>query len=149
MSIGTDVIRGAIKLNGFLEGKCFTSWSEFISELPNMLSVEIPTGITNVTVGIAQPSSSELDHLWIKTDGSGSFLGLFIYTTGSWRQIYPVPNQLFLIYGSSNNIPDGYTLASNDPNISPAELANLQKVWTILSTSPTVYSVFHVTYTGF
>lgn len=149
MNIGTDVIRGAIKLDNFLEGKCFTSWSDFISDLPNMLSVEIPTGITNVNIGNLQPSSSELDHLWIKTDGSGSFIGMFIYTTGSWRQIYPAPNQLFLMYGNSTSIPAGYTLASADPNISAAELANLQKVWTVLSTSPTVYSVFHVTYTGF
>lgn len=149
MTIGIDVIRGAIKLDGFLEGKCFTSWSEFISELPNMLSVEIPTGITNVTVGNIQPSSSELDHLWIKTDGAGSFIGMFIYTTGSWRQIYPAPNQLFLMYGNSTNIPAGYTLASSDPNLTPAEIANLQKIWTIGGTSPTWYSVFHVTYIGF
>lgn len=149
MAIGTDVIRSAVKLDGLIEGKCFTSWEEFLSELPKMLIVEIPTGITNVTVGNAQPSSSELDHLWVKTDGAGSFIGLFIYATGSWRQIYPVPNQIFLMYGDSSNIPDGYRLASEDPNISAAMLANLQKVWSILTTSPTTYSVFHVTYAGF
>lgn len=149
MTIGIDIVRGAIRLDNFVEGKCFTSWAEFLQELPNLLTVELPTGITNVTIGINQPTSSELGNLWIKTDGSGSFVGLFLYMQGAWQQIYPAPNQLFLMYGDSRSVPAGYTLASADPNISALMLSNLQKIWTIGGTTPTWYSVYHATYTGF
>lgn len=149
MTIGIDIVRGAIKLDNFVEGQCFASWAEFLQALPTLLAVELPTGITNVTVGYNQPSSSERGNLWIRTDGSGSFIGLFLYMQSAWQQIYPAPNQLFLMYGDSRTLPAGYTLASSDPNISSVELANLQKVWTEGGTSPTWYSVFHCTYTGF
>lgn len=149
MPIGVDVVRGAIRLDGFQEGRCFTSWADFVAALPGMLAVEIPTGITNVTIGNQTPSDTDRDHLWLQTDGSGSFLGFYIYTAGAWQQIYPAPNQLFLMYGDSRSPPPGYTVATDDPNISASMLANLQKVWTLGGTSPDWWTVFHATYTGF
>ena len=148
-TIGTDVITGALKLNNFMEGKCFTSWADFIAAVPSMFSVEVPSNITNVSIGNQQPTSSELDHLWIKQDPSGSFIGLFLYAQGAWQQVYPVPNQIFLVYGDSRNIDPGFTLASDDTNLSAAQIQTLQKIWHIGGTSPTWYSIFHVTYTGF
>ena len=147
--IGTDVIQGALKLNGFMEGKCFTSWSDFISAVPSMFSVELPNNITNVTVGNSQPSDSERDHLWVKTGPSGSFIGLFIYASGAWQQVYPVPNEIHFVYGDSRTPPNGYQVASDDANISAAMLADMQKIWTKGAGSPTWYTSFHVTYKGF
>lgn len=149
MPIGTDTVQGVLKLQGLLDEGCFTSWKEFVASIPDLFSVELPNDITNVTVGSSQPSDSERDHLWIRTDGSGSFVGLLIYASGAWRQIYPAPNQIFLMYGDSRSVPVGYTLVSDDPNLSTSEVQNLQKIWTQGGTSPTWYTVFHVTYTGF
>lgn len=149
MTIGNDVIRGALKLDSFLEGQCFVSWSAFIQAIPSMFSVELPAEVTNVTIGNQAPSDDDRDHLWIKTDGSGSFLGLYLYMSGAWQQIYPVPNQIFLLYGDSRYPPPGYTLVSNDPGISSAMLANLKKMWVVGGTSPDWWTMYHATYTGF
>jgi len=148
MTTDVDVIQGAIKLQQLPDRQCFTNWQDFLRRLPDLLSVEIPTDVTNVTVGNTYPSDSEQDHLWVKTDSSGNFVGLFLFVTGAWRQIYPLPDQLFLIIGDSRSVPDGYTLASDDPRITALMLANLQKIWTIGGTTPTWYSVYHATFTG-
>lgn len=149
MTIGVDVIRGILKLDNFMEGKCFTSWADFIAAMPSMFSVEVPTDVTNVKLGTDQPSDSERDNLWIKINGAGSFVGIFIYAQGTWQQIYPVPQEIFFMYGDSRNVPAGYRLVSDDPNISDIQVVNMQKIWTTGGTSPTWYTTFHVTYKGF
>lgn len=148
MTIGTDVIQGILKLNNFMEGKCFTCWSDFVAAVPSMFSVELPSNVSNVNVSSSEPSDSERDHLWVKISPSGSPIGLFIYSQGAWKQFLPAVNQLFYVYGDSNNIPDGYTLASNDPNLSSSEILTLQKTWHP-NNAGTGYTIFHVTYTGF
>ena len=149
MTTGVDNIRGVLKLDNFMEGKCFTSWNDFVRAIPSMFSVEVPSDITNVTVGTQQPSDSERDHLWVRTDNSGAFSGLYVYAQGAWQKIYPVPSQLFFMYGDSRVLPPGYTLAVNDPNISATELSAMQKIWNVGGTGPTWWTTFHVTYTGF
>lgn len=149
MTVGVDVILSAIKLLQLPDKKCFTNWADLLRQIPDMYGVEIPTGITNVTIGNSYPADADRDHLWIRTDNSGNFVGLFIYVTGAWRQIYPLPDQLFLVIGDSRSVQAGYTLASNDPRVSALQLVNLQKIWTVGGTSPLWYSVFHVTFTGF
>ena len=149
MPIGTDVVLGALKLTGIVDAQCYKSFKEFVTAIPDLFSVEIPNNITNVTVGNEQPSASERDHLWVKTSGSGSFIGLFLYAQGAWNQIYPVPQGIFRMYGDSRAVPDGYLLASDDPNISSAMLAEMQKTWVTGGTSPTWYTLFQVTYIGF
>ena len=144
-----DVIRGALKLDNFMENKCFSSWEDFVKAFPSMFSVEVPPDITNVSIGAAEPSATDRDHLWIKLDGAGSFVGLYIYAQGAWQKIYPLSNQLFFMYGDSRSLPAGYTLAANDPNISASQLTQMQKIWTLGGTSPSWWTTFHVTYTGF
>lgn len=149
MPTGTDVIQGALKLTGLVDAQCYKSFKEFVAAMPDLFSVEVPNNISNVTVGNSQPSASERDHLWVRTDGSGSFVGLFTYAQGSWKQIYPVPQGIFRMYGDSRAVPEGYRLASADPNISSAMLAELQKTWVTGGSSPTWYTMFHTTYIGF
>lgn len=148
MTVGVDVIQAALKLLKLPDRQYFTSWQDFLRQLPELYGVEIPTGITNVTIGNTFPTDSERDHLWIRTDSSSNFIGFYLYVQGSWRLIYPLPDQIFLIVGDSRDIPDGYTLASLDPRISSLQLTNLQKIWTIGGSSPLYYTVFHVTFTG-
>ena len=144
MTESNDVIRGAIKLDNFMEGLCFESFDAFIKALPSMLTVELPAGITNVTSSSQQPGDDERDHLWVRLDGSGSFLGLFVYAQGAWQQVYPPPNVLYLVYGDSRVIPTGYQLASDSPNLTSAQITALKGSWLIGGTSPVWYSLFHV-----
>lgn len=149
MSGITDVIRGALKLDNFLEGKCFESWDDFVKAIPNMFTIEVPGSITNVTVGNEQPTDDERDNLWIRKDTSGSFMGLYLYAQGAWQQIYPLPHQLFRITGDSRHPPVGFTLATDDTNLSSSIRAFLPGTWHVGGTTPTWYDVFEVTYTGF
>ena len=148
MVMNVDVIQSVLKLVQMPERQCFTSWQDLLRKIPELYAVEIPSGITNVSIGNAYPSSSETDHLWIQTDNSGNFIGLNIFVTGAWRQIYPLLDQLFLIVGDSRVPPSGYTVADSDPRIDDAMLNNLQKIWTLGGTTPIWYTVFHVTFTG-
>lgn len=150
MSSENDLIRGAVKLDTFIEDKCFTSWKEFIAALPGMLTVEIPASITNVNVGNQQPSDSERDNLWIRKDNAGSFLGIYLYASGSWKKIYPVPGEFNIIFGDSRTPPDGYTLTDDLSSLTSSQKAVLRKVWHVGGTSPsTWYDIFTVQYTGF
>lgn len=140
-------IRGSIKLDNLIETGCFTSIDDFLKRLPDMLTVEIPADVTNVTIGSTQPNSDQLNNLWIKKDNSGSFVGLFLFAQGGWNQVYPVPQELHLVYGDSTVIPTGYQLASDDVNISPTQLAFLQLMWH--SNGGGGYDIFHISYAGF
>ena len=147
MTIGTEVIQGALKLKNFMESKCFSCWEDFIAAIPEMFSVEVPSNITNVTVGNTQPLDSERDHLWVRTDSSGSPIGLFIYSGGTWNQFLPPPNQIYYVYGDSRNIPPGYELASASTVLTASQILTLQKTWH--AELGGWYSIFHVVYTGF
>ena len=149
MSNTSDVIRGAIKLDSFIQGRCFTSWEDFIKQLPTLLAIELPPDITNITIGNQQPTDDQRDNLWIRKDNSGSFLGFYLYAQGAWQQIFPVPNEIFLIYGDSRAVPAGYQLASNSSQLTVNQVTVLKKLWHLGGTSPDWYDMFHVTYIGF
>lgn len=150
MTTTSDVIRGVVKLDNFLDDTCFKSWKEFVLSLPQLLTVEIPSSITNVTVGNVQPSDDERDNLWFRQDNSGSFLGLYLFAKNAWKQIYPVPQELTLISGDSRTPPDGFTFAENLTDLSVDQIAVLKKSWHVGGTVPTTwYDLFHVRYTGF
>lgn len=150
MSAANDVIRGALKLDNFMESKCFTTWQDFIAAIPSMFSVEVPESITNVTVGNVQPGDSDRDHLWIRKDTAGSFMGLYIYAQGSWKKIYPAPNEIFLVYGDSRTLDPGYKVVTDTNVLTSTEIASLQKIWTVGGTTPTTWwTVFHTVFTGF
>lgn len=147
--MGNDVIRGAVKLDGFIEEKCFKSWAEFITALPSMLALEIPDSITNVTVGNTQPTDDQRDNLWIRKDSSGSFVGFYLYAQGTWQKIFPADGELTWVSGDSRVIAPGYTLATNLTDLTAAQKAFLTARWHIGGTSPTWYDIFEVRYTGF
>ena len=144
-----DVIRGAVTLDGFLEGRCFKSWDEFVRTLPSMLSVEIPANATNVSVGNIQPTDDQRDNLWVRKDNSGSFMGLFVYSQGAWQQVYPPPLSAILMLGDSRSIPTGYILASDASFVDAATLVSLQTLWVAGGLGPPIwYKLFHVFYVG-
>lgn len=144
-----DVISGAIKLSGLMEGKCFTSWQEFVQALPSMLTIEVPSSISNVTVGNIQPAADELDHLWIRKDSSGSFVGLYVFSLGKWRQVYPVDGEVIWMNGDSRLIPDGYVLIDTGTSGFTQDVINHIKNMYKLDNTGVYYVYFAVTYVGF
>ena len=158
MSTLGDVVRGAVKIDNFPEGCCFTSFADMIKSLPQWLTVEIPNDITNVVVSITPPTEAQRDSVWFKVGAGGTFVGIYIFATGQWRQIYPHPAQLIRVYGDSR------TYATSNPGYRVAEVSDvggvaatyawLTSTWHVLgyagpnSTLP-YYDLFDVVFIGF
>lgn len=147
----SDVIRGAIKLDGLLDTRCFQSWEDFVKALPQLLAVEIPTSITNVTVGNLQPSEDERDHLWMRKDASGSFVGIYLYGQGAWRKIFPVDGAVTWVAGDSRTPPEGYTVIdTGDPHIDSDTVTHLKQFYREVTIGgATFYRYYATRYTGF
>jgi hypothetical protein len=143
-----DVIIGQIKLKGFIEDTCFTSIKDFIARLPDWLIAEIPSEATNVVVGTQQPSSDQTNAVWFRQDNSGTFIGVYVYSNGTWKQIVPAPNGIIRMYGDSRAVPDGYQLIDNsNSNFTAAEVTAIQATW-IKDVTNTYWRVFDVTFQG-
>lgn len=140
-----DVIQGAVKVVNLPDLACFTNFEEFVQALANSLVLEIPQSITNVVDGNSEPTSSQTTVLWVRRDNSGTFVGLYVFTAGSWTQIYPVPGQLTRVYGSTLDIPEGFQRADQDPNLTVAQRTFLQGQWMPDPGNPGEYLIFDVT----
>lgn len=150
MPAKTDVVKGALKIQGLLEDLCFEDVKELIKALPQYLSVEIPSSISNVVVGVEQPGAGQRDNLWVRTANSGNFVGVYVYALGQWRQIIPVPVQLVRVYGDSRNPPEGYTLATEAGVLTESQKLYLKGTWHWHNdVADTYYDIFDVIYTGF
>lgn len=148
-STDNDVIQGVLKLIGKVDCECFTSWADFIAKFPKLFAVEIPSDITNVIVSVNNPDDDQHDCIWFRLSTSGSFLGIFVYATGDWRQIFPSPKAIIRMYGDSRSIPDGYMLIdSSNPHFTAAQQAHIQTGW-YLSGDGLAWAIFDVTYEGF
>lgn len=148
MVVNNDVIRGAIKIDGNLDVCCFTSWADFVKALPGLLTVEIPADSTNVTVGSQAPSSDQRNIVWIRTDNSGAFLGIYIFTNNGWQQVSPAPNEIVRMYGDSRSVPTGYQLIDlSNSKFSSGEVSAIQATW-IRDPTNTYWRVFDVIYSG-
>lgn len=152
MSSDTDVVQGALKPLGVLENACVESLSDLIKLLPTVLGVEIPASISNVVIGVAQPGDDQRQSLWVRFDTSSDFIGLYVYAQGKWRQIYPVPKQVFEVFGNSS-LPDtfpGYTLATEYSGFTTSQKDYYAKKSHWNNDVPNTYwDVFYVVYTGY
>lgn len=107
----SDVVRGALKLNGLPDRLCFTSWKDFILSLPDLLSVEVPASASNVIVGNEYPTTDDINKIWYRRDPSGNFIGIYAFQNGQWRLLYNyAPNEIIWMYGNSAVIPEGFVL---------------------------------------
>lgn len=144
----SDIILGALKLVGKVDCQCFTSIPDFLKAFPKLFAVEVPASITNVIVSVNQPDDSQHDSVWFRIDAAGSFVGIFIYATGDWRQVWPTPQGVFRMYGNSSVVPPGYQLIdASNPHFTAAEVAAIQATW--YTPGGGYYTIFDVTYEGF
>lgn len=144
MSETTDVIRGALKLDNFQEGRSYSNVDALLLAIADMFSVEIPTTITNVIISSYQPGDDFKQGVWIRKDAAGVFNGIYIFESGAWNRIVPplFTNEVILLYGDSRDIPNGYSLADDsNPNL-PAGVAGL--LMTNWVSDGSHYSLFHI-----
>lgn len=148
MPITPDVVEGSLKLRGLPDVACFTSFIEFLRAIPDYYGVEIPNSITNVVVSNIEPLDTQRDYIWFRRSNGGTFLGIYVYASGSWKQVAPAPQQVFWMYGDSRNVPDGYILVdNNNPNFTAGEVTALQAKY-ISDPSSTYFVYFATTYEG-
>lgn len=143
----TDIVRANIVLTGLPDTKCFTSWQDFIQDLPNILAAEVPSSVSNVVVSNVQPNSSQTTSVWFRTSNSGSFIGIYVFAQGEWHQIYPVnvdtgvpTTQIFWLYGDSANPPAGWTNTDTYIGLSGAVKTALKAQWVLEGATYTYYS---------
>lgn len=147
-----DLVRAAIVLLGLPENTCFTSFQDFITQLPNLIGAEIPSDITNVVVSNTQPSDSQTTSIWFRLSNSGSFISINVFSNGAWRTIYPVnvdsPTdtlQIFDFIGDPALPPPGFTNTNDAPGIDSAMATALAATWFTAGTQTYYTAVF----TGF
>lgn len=152
MSIPSNVILGELILKNLPDGFCFTDAKDFVAQLPNLLGVEIPGTVTNVVVSNVEPTSSQTTALWVRLSNSGSFLGLYVFASAQWHQVYPIQdshvNQIFWLTSDDASVPEGFqkvTLASTD--VPPDTIPFIMSQYVQDSGGNDIY--FAATYVGF
>lgn len=145
----SNQILGALKAIGLLQGKHYESLEEFLQDIPNLYSVEIPESVTNVVVSNEQPGDDEREKLWVRVDNAGNFVGLCVYAKGAWQQVAPAPQQLFRVYGDSRYIPAGYLLADESTGKMTSLTAKQLKQQWVRDSTDSYYVIFDVIFTGF
>ncbi len=148
MPVIQDVVSGAIKLNSFPDRACFSSWGDFITQIPSFLSVEIPASISNVLVGTTQPTEDDREKLWLRRSTNGSFIGWYVFSAGAWAPFYNIPrNQVVWMFGDSSSIEGGFVfIDTGDPVIVSSVVTALKGQY--IPNGVGGYSYFAVRYEG-
>ena len=139
---------GTVRIKNFPEDTCFTSFQEFLKALQDFLIVEIPASVTNVIVSNQEPSTAQRGSVWFKFNNAGVFQGIYLFTNGAWNQMLPAPNEVIWMYGSSDDIPEGFQLIDSDnPNFTAPQITHIQTFFYPTPGTPP-YEYFAVTFTG-
>lgn len=145
----SDVVRGALKLNGLPDRECFTSWLDFVQALPNLLSVEVPTSASNVIVGNDYPTADDTNKIWYRRDPAGNFIGIYAFQNGQWHPLYNyVANELIWMFGNSAAVPEGFLLVESGDAMIPSNVVNhlVAQYVPILGGGYSYYAVRYVGY---
>jgi hypothetical protein len=86
--MANDTLIGNLKLTGLPELACIKDINDLVAWIIDHTVVDFPGGITQgVVVGPIQPTDPAVTGIWIKTDSAGTFLGIFVFSGGSWIQV--------------------------------------------------------------
>lgn len=156
MSDELNTILGSLVPIGNIDSLCLTgkSASELIIAITKFLGIELPQTITNVYISTTQPSSTSRSGVWFKLNSAAQFVGIYVFSDGTYRQMFPNPSGIFSTYGNSNdylNLPTnktGYLLADENNNkLPPGVGTHLKTLWTLDSTGQ-FYIRFDTTFQG-
>lgn len=149
MARPSNIVVADIEVEGQLDGVCITDMADLVKFLNKNAKVYVPNSITNVIVSAQQPSDSERQKVWFRLDNSSSFVGIYIYSVGSWRKIYPVGKQVYWLVGDSRDVPDGYALIDDGiGGFTSSEIDRIKALYTSGETND-YYTYFAVVYKGF
>ena len=142
------VVTGAIKFIDVPNDFCITTITDLIKFIQEHGTVEFNASeITNVVVSTTQPSDTSV--IWFQISPSGNFIGVYVYVQSTWVPVFPPPNQVIRMYGSSNSLPTGFELISaSTPGFTASMVSFLQTQWLPNPNDPTEYFIFDVVYTG-
>ena len=118
-----------LSIKGLPDLTCFKSFADLLLALPNFLTVEIPDNITNVTVSNIQPLDTERDHVWFRFSNGGTFIGIYLFTDGSWKQFFPVPQSVYTVYGNSDFPPEGYITTEDSGSLTSDQKEFFKAQW--------------------
>lgn len=146
----TDYVSGRLQVVGLPDGQCFTTWQDFINAIPSLFGVEVPRTVTNVSIGATQPPESEKDNLWVRIDGSGNFLGFYVFTAGAWRKAYQyTQNDVLWQWGRSDVLEDGFRLIDQNSNLPSTVIQSLMLQYVVDPINPGVFNYFAVQFVGY
>lgn len=148
MSTSEDLVYGTLQPIGTPDTYCFESAQQFYESIAKNFKPAFSRSITNVVISNVEPTDEERQSLWIRLSNGGQYIGEYIFSGSTWKQISPVPNGVFRMYGDSRNIPTGYALADeNNPQLTAAQGTFLKGTWHLDPTG-TYYDIFDVTFEG-
>lgn len=148
MPTNEDIVYGYLEAIGTPDTYCFESAQQYYESIAKNFRPAFSRTITNVVISNVQPTEEERQSLWIRMSNGGQYIGEYIFSGTSWKQITPVPQGLFRMYGDSRTVPEGYKLADgSNGKLTPAQSAFIMLGWH-LHTSTLYYDVFDVTFEG-
>lgn len=137
-------VLGALRLLGIPDTQCFTDFKQIWKAIEQNFAVVLPVTITNVTVGPTQPLDTERNNVWFRTTNGGTFIGIYMFSDGTWRQFFPVPNSIYLISGDSRTPPDGYITTEDSASLDAAQRTFLKDNFWHQNASLLYYDIFTV-----
>lgn len=145
-----NVVVGDIRLEGQPDEICIENVSDLISYLNKYAKFYIPGGAGNLVVGNEQPSEAERQKVWFRLDNGSNFKGIYVYSVGAWRKIYPVGDkQVFWVIGDSRTPPDGYEVIDTGiGGITTSEVNRIKALYQA-DVDNTFYTFFAVVFKGF
>jgi hypothetical protein len=130
MSNPENIIKANLVIENIPENACFETFIELLKAIPQYMSVAIPETITNVIVSNIQPNSSQTTSVWFRLSNAGTFLGIYVFSSGQWNNIYPINDgnqiQIETFVSIDGTVPDGWTkIAVGDPLLPPAVVTDI------------------------
>jgi hypothetical protein len=139
-----------VKIKGLPEFECPTTFKEWLVLLETYLEVTIPESVGAVVVSVNPPAENDRTKVWFRVDNSSSFIGIYVYTGGSWQKIYPLTGQVFWCHGSSLEVDPGFKLIDeNNPEYTAAEANFFKALYLKDPLGGDFYTYFAVSYVGF
>jgi len=108
MPVLSDVVKAQLVLNKLPDSLCLETWLDLVKMLPELLSVEVPSTITNVIVSNVQPLDSQRNSVWFRYSNAGVFMGIYIFSGSTWTQIFPLLTGVYWVYSTDGSAPLGY-----------------------------------------
>lgn len=148
MPTNEDLVYGELVAIGTPDTYCFESAQQYYESIAKNFKPAFSRTISNVVISNVQPTEEERQSLWIRLSNGGQYIGEYVFSGTSWKQISPVPQGIFRMYGDSRSVPEGYKLAdASNGKLTAAQASFIVGTWRHHG-ADAWYDVFDVTFEG-